>query len=831
MEAAGRLHFGALLRKLRLDVGITQQELAERAKLSVEAISTLERGARTRPHRETVALLGSALGLTPEREALLESAVGIAHSPRRRERIEARSASLLTVVRSDAQATPKHNLPRQLTSFVGRQREIDEITALLREQSLVTIVGTGGVGKTRVAISLGGDLLNEYPDGVWLVDLAPIADQTLLASAVLAALRLPTVAGSASDALVAHLKARQLLLILDNCEHVITEARAVAGTIVASCRAVCVLATSRQALNAPGERIYRLPSLPFPPDSRANSRDALQYSAVALFIDRAHALDPRFALTDDNAPDVAEICRRLDGMPFAIELAAARVNVLAPHQIAQRLDQRFRLLAGDPAALPRHRTMTALIDWSYDLLTTREQRFFEWLSVFSGGCTLEGATAVCATDAEDDLDIIDLIGSLVAKSLLVAELAGSEQRYRFLESSRQYAGGKLRDRDNQDEVLRRHALYFLDLAERLDLARESPSERDSIAAARADSANWRAVLEWTLGKKGDVAIGQRLAAIRAVTSRVLAKTEGLRWIRVALNLVDERTPPHLVAQLEHARSAATAEIGERTESLAAAERSMALYRQIGDESGLAQAQIWAASSLSMLGKPDEAELLLHDALQTSARLSNRRVQADILWTLATTRLAAGDFSNGRAYYLEAQDLAKVLGAVSLVQSATVGLAETEFASGDAQTALRLTEELLAEPPEYQSLTPVALLNKAAYLVALNRYIEAKETAGQALGLSRSLQMGVLVVVALQHLGVIAVLNSSFTQNRAATLLFGFVESRRIGLGMESYNLQQQYDLALNSLRGALGAEELSRLMALGATMAEEEAINQAHMLG
>ena len=386
MESAGRPHFGALLRQFRLDAGMTQQELSERAKLSVEAISTLERGTRTRPYRETVVLLGRALGLSPEREMLLRSAIGVVHPLRQRERSVALSESLLRLVRPDAQGTPRHNLPAQLTSFVGRQREVTDIAALLSEHRIVTIVGAGGVGKTRVAVQLGSELIDKCSDGVWLVDLAPMADKTLVASAVLTALQLSPPGGAPLEIVVGYLKTRRLLLILDNCERVVDGAREVASTVVQSCPHVRVLSTSREALGVEGEWVYRLPSLAFPPDSSQTAEDALRYGAVALFVDRALAVNAGFVLTNDNALEVGEICRRLDGIPLAIELAAARVRALAPHQIAERLDRRFRLLTGgDPRVLPRHQTMTALMDWSYDLLTPREQRFFAWVSIFWGG--------------------------------------------------------------------------------------------------------------------------------------------------------------------------------------------------------------------------------------------------------------------------------------------------------------------------------------------------------------------------------------------------------------------------------------------------------------
>ncbi len=597
MEAAGRPHFGALLRQFRLDAGMTQQELSERAKLSVEAISTLERGARTRPYRETVVLLGRALGLSPEREMLLRSAIGVPHPSLQRERSDTLSASLLRLVRPDAQGTPRHNLPAQLTSFVGRQREVADIAALLSEHRLVTVVGAGGVGKTRVALQLASALIDDCSDGVWLVDLAPIAEKTVVASAVLAALQLPPTSGTPLDIVSAYLKTHRLLLILDNCEHIIDAAREVATTIIELCPHVRVLSTSREALGVEAEWVYRLPSLACPPDSSRTAQDALRYGAVALFVDRALAVNAGFVLTNDNALEVGEICRRLDGIPLAIELAAARVKVLAPQQIAERLDKRFRLLTGgDPRALPRHQTMTALIDWSYDLLTSQEQKFFEALSVFANGCTLAAVTAVCGhDDDEDDITVIDLVSSLVTKSLLVAELVGTEQRYRLLESSRQYARDKLIVRSAQDEVARRHATFYVELAERFGRAWDTTPERVWLPAVKVELENWRATLEWTLAKRRDVVLGQRLCASGEILWRSFPLSEARRWVQTATEAIDESTPADVVAALEYASAMATAHFAEHKTTLAVAERAVARYRDLGDAPGIARAQSLGSS--------------------------------------------------------------------------------------------------------------------------------------------------------------------------------------------------------------------------------------------
>ncbi len=837
MEAASRLDFGALLRQFRLDAGMTQQTLAERAKLSVEAVGALERGARTRPYRETVVLLARALELSSEREALLESTIDAAHSPRRRSRIDAVKPSLLRIVRRPAEVTPGHNLPQQLTSFIGRQREIGEVTRLLKEHRLVTIVGAGGVGKTRTAEQIASGLLDDYSDGVWLVDLAPIADPTHVASAISNALQLPPTAGSALDAVVAYLKARRLLLILDSCEHVVAETRDIIAAIVASCPAVGLLATSREPSRVPGEQIYRLPSLTAPPDSCRNSRDALRYVAVALFVDRACAVDAGFVLTEENAQPVAEICRRLDGIPLAIELAAARANVLAPAQIAQRLDQRFRLLTGgDPRALPRHQTMTALFDWSYDLLTPREQRFFESLSVFSGGCTLEAATAVCASEGEDDIQVVDLVASLVKKSLLLAELSGSEQRYRLLESSRRYAWDKLAIRGEHERVARRHALVYLDLAERLDRAWCTMPEQAWDAQAHIELQNWRAALDWTLTRRGDIVVGQRLAAQSPVRDG-FTLAEGRRWVRAALALVDERAEPEVVARLELGDAYVSAQFGERKVSLAAAERALVRYRELGDVRHIATAQYMVGSSLALLQKPTEAEAMLRDALETARAQGNRRLEADVLNIIGWVRSAVGDFAGARASLMEALGLARVIGAESFGASVIISLAENEFDAGNSEAALELTVDLLQNHALHVETAAIALGNVAAYLIALERYDEARLRAYERLEAARGLQMAPCVALSLYHLSLVALLTPrarervTFGARAGASRLLGFFEGRRTELGITvERGLRPQYDRALARLRETISADELEKLMAGGARMTEDDAVQQARAL-
>ena len=837
MEPAGRPNFGALLRQFRLDAGMTQLELAERAKLSVEAISTLERGARTRPYRETVVLLGRALRLSPEREALLVGAMGVPRPPRRRS--EALDASLLRLVRPDTQVMLKHNLPQQLTSFVGRQSAVDEIVTLVREDRLVTIVGAGGVGKTRAALETSRELLVGCPDGVWLVDLAPVADQTLVASAVLTALQLPSTTAPALDVVVAYLKTRRLLLILDNCEHLVGGTREIVAGIMQACPHVRLLATSREALGVPGERMYRLPSLAVPPDSCRSAREVLPYDAVMLFVDRARAVSPSFAVQDDNAPAVAEICRRLDGIPLAIELAAARVKVLAPPQIAEHLDQRFRLLTGgDPRALPRHQTMTALIDWSYDSLTPREQRFFEALSVFAGGCRLDAATAVCAAEGEDDLDVVDLVTSLVAKSLLVAELINNQQRYSLLESTRQYARDKLIKRGEYQQIARRHAQFFLDLAQQFEHGWHATPDREWLPGVQAELENWRAALEWSLREKRDIHLGQRFAGLPHVMWQSFTSVEARHWVRAALDLIDISTPNDLIARLEHANSEGAARFVEYKLSLSAAERALERYRALNDSLGVAQMQHLAAQSLVILGKPREAEPSLQEALALARSLGNRRLTAMVLRRLGDARSLSGNFAEARAFLTEAIGLAKACGAELLAALATASLSSNEYDAGDTELALQFMVDVLATyrilncSAARVDLVSSGLSSIAMYLVVLGRYDEAQLHAFEARDLARSIRFEAGVAFSLRFLVVADILRSKGQRTLAGYVniaeLCGYIDHCFSVLGIPNeYGLANEYADILTILRSAIGSEKLALAMAAGATMTEDEAIERA----
>ncbi len=481
--------------------------------------------------------------------------------------------------------------------------------------------------------------------------------------------------------------------------------------------------------------------------------------------------------------------------------------------------------------------MTALIDWSYNILTPREQRFLEWLSVFSGGCALKEATAICAIEREDDYDVIDLVASLVAKSLLVAELVGEGQRYRLLESTREYAAAKLISRGEQEKATRRHALVYLDLAQRLEAEREVMSDREWSPQAQAELENWRAALEWTLGKRRDVTLGQRLAAARGVICTTFTPAEGRHWVQAALALVDELTSPDLVVRLEHADAAGASSFGSK-QVLAAAERAMKGYRGLGDALGFAQAQRLAGGALVTLGSAEEGEALLREALAAARTLGNRRLTINALIGIGSARSAVRDYAGARMKFTEALELANVVGAESFAAPVAVNLAVLEFKAGDPETALRLSNDLLTAyrviepPPDLSETLGAAYCNTAEYLMALGQYDEALEQANEALDFARRTGLPVFVALSVWHTVTVWTSRAQgrrvSADHRVAARLLGFVGNRRDTLGFDAAD--SEYDKVVARLSAAIGGDVLTHLMAVGAAMTEDEITAHAHGL-
>jgi len=428
-----------------------------------------------------------------------------------------------------------HNLPAHLTRMIGRADTVSTLAARLPRQRLITIVGPGGIGKTTVALAVAEALIPACEHGVWLIDLAPLSDPRLVPSALAAVLGLEIRAENPLPGLIAGLKDKRMLLVLDNCEHVIDEAAVLTSGILKGAPDLHILATSREPLRAEGEHVSRLSPLGSPPGSAGlTAAEALRFPAVQLFVERVAGSLDEFELRDADAPIVAEICRKLDGIPLAIEFAAARVEAFGVHGLAAHLDDRLRLLtSARRAAARRHQTMSATLDWSYQLLSDAGQRVLRRLAIFAGGFTLQGAAAVATDATHPESEIIDQVAELVSKSLVAADVGGAEPRLRLLETTRVYALSKLAESGEVDAIGRRHAEYYRGV---LEAAAEDKTSADDWPAAYApDIDNIRAALTWAFAPEGDVSIGVALAAASApVWLEMSLLTECHGWMGKAI---------------------------------------------------------------------------------------------------------------------------------------------------------------------------------------------------------------------------------------------------------------------------------------------------------
>src|SRR6266576_1046279 len=405
------------------------------------------------------------------------------------------------------------NLPEAVSELIGREAELGEVTAMATAHRLVSLVGAGGIGKTRLGLEVARHLLPRFPDGVFVAELGPLSSPELVPAAVASALGLTHVAGTASPERIAGaIRAKRLLLVIDNCEHVIDAAAGMAETLLRAGPSVSLLATSREPLRVSGEHIYRVPPLGVPAEGNQDIEDVFTHGAVRLFASRAHAAEPRYVADGRVAAATAAICRRLDGIPLAIELAATRIAGFGVAGVAARLDDRFRLLTRGSRTLPRHQTMRATLDWSYELLSESERVVLRRLGVFVGRFTLDAASAVAASVDVPASDVVDSVANLVGKSLVSADVEGAIVHYRLLETTRAYAREKLIESAELDDFARRHAEYYRDLFEHAEAELETRPTAEWLVAYRPHIDDLRAALDWAFSPSGDAGVGAALTA-------------------------------------------------------------------------------------------------------------------------------------------------------------------------------------------------------------------------------------------------------------------------------------------------------------------------------
>lgn len=806
--------FATLLRRYRLAAGLSQFALAERAQISPRGVSALESGYRRTPQRETLALLSGALALDDEQRRAFEAAARSATSRPRD----------TSVTLGPWPSTGSSSLPMALTRFIGRETELREIAALLREHRLVTVTGAGGVGKTQTALHVAICSRDDFGGSVYFIGLAPVNDPSFVTRAIASAVGVQEVPNQPLiETLVAFLKNKRALLVLDNCEHLIDQAAFTSREVLTSCPSIRILATSREPLVAAGERRYRLPSLDM-------------IDAATLFVDRAQAVDGRFTLNGENATTVAEICRRLDGIPLALELAAARVNVLPLKAIAEGLGDCLSLLGrGDRTASPRQWTMRAAIEWSYGLLSDYEQRLFERLSVFVGGCTLDSAVLVCGDDDVPRGTVFGLISSLVERSLVVADLDGTASRYRLLEPFRQYARDKLNARGEGHLLNKRHALAQLALAKRFSETLDTAPEPAWQHSVQAEVDDWRAALHWTITNRGDVPSGQLLlGTIPAIDC--FPPAEWRQWLDLARRLEGPDTPAEAIAALRHAECHLAHAMNQYELELSWALEARERYRALEDQLGIARSQAYAARALLNMQRA-EGEPLARDAVECARRLDLKKQLAFALRVLSMGYFIRQEFSDARRCVAESHSIHVNIGATVSALGDATQFAEIELAAGNHERAVQHMSEALVASRSFghSRFVEHALQFLALCYVRSGDYDRAKACTREALSLCVEQHFVVATALNLQRLVAIALLRAdpSIAMNRAqmATELLGYVDAciaanGRPRAGPDS----EEYVGALESLGERMPHETIERLMKEGAAMTEDEAIEKATAL-
>jgi predicted ATPase/DNA-binding SARP family transcriptional activator/DNA-binding CsgD family transcriptional regulator len=607
----------------------------------------------------------------------------------------------------------RHNLPAATTSFVNREREMVKLKRELAMTRLLTLTGVGGTGKTRLAQEVAKDLIGAYPDGVWLVRLAGLSEPELVAQVVAATLGVREQPGRPLSATLAEdLRAKNLLLVLDNCEHLIEAVARLTDELLGACPKLRVFATSREPLRVPGEVVRRVPPLcvPEPKDpALTETKEGLaRFAVTRLFLDRMRTREEDFVFSGRSVRAVVDICRRLEGIPLAIELAAVRTATLSLEQIDERLEDSLKLLnKGFRTADPRHQTLQGTLDWSHELLSAEEQVLFRRLSAFAGGWVLEAAEAVGRSDDVQKEDVLDLLSDLVDKSLVVVEVrAGEVRRYRLLEPVRQYAQERLEECGEADAVRGRHAKFFLALAKEAEPELTGAHQQAWAARLEAEHDNLRAALSWSLEKEPETALrlAGKLARFWEIRSRF---SEGSGWLEAAL-CQSGRTEEATRAPLLTETGTFAWHRGDYERASELHGQALALYRQLGDEGGVAFSLNCLGNHQDEQGNHGRAVPLLEEALAISRRIGDRRTTADALWNLAEVARHQGDYERAKTLGLESLALTREM-ADKLELARTTGWLGmvTAYNSDDHDAAEGFLKESLALNREIGSLEYVA----------------------------------------------------------------------------------------------------------------------------
>lgn len=686
-------------------------------------------------------------------------------------------------------STP-NNLPQQTTSFIGRESEIADIKERLRETRLLTFTGSGGCGKTRLALQVAADNLENFGDGVWLVELAALTDPSLVPQTVASVLGVSPDAGkSLYESLVRHLESRHLLLLLDNAEHLLSESARLVNAILRQCPKVVVMVSSREPLGIGGELVFRVPSLTMPdPKVDVTPDKLLPYESVRLFVERAQFHWRQFAVTAANALAMAFVCHRLDGIPLAIELAAARVQSMTVEELNRRLDQRFRLLTGGSrTALPRQQTLRSTIDWSFDLLNHSEQVLLARLSVFADGWTLEAAEHVGAGDPIDAVDVLDLLASLTDKSLVSAEGQSGTMRYRLLETVRQYARERLMEGGDDPSTRDRHLGYFCAMSRQAEPKLRSPDAKEWLDRLDGEHENLRAALTWSLAEGGDAGTGLKLAS-------------GIVWFWLVRGYLEEGRD--FIVRLLAAAPGADASLRARTMTGAGI---LASYR--GDYAG--------------------ARPLHEEALEIFRALDDRYGIAMASNNIGIIAVDEGDYATAQLRYEECIAIMRELGDRTSVAAVLTNLGTIQLKTGDLAAARTCYEESLVMQRELgdRQRIAVSLQNLGLVEIAQQNYESSISILKESLTIAHELADRRLIVSALD--GLASVATSLGALDRAARLL-GQIERLRTEIGYPvPPNEQAEHARILATVRATLSDADFEHAWREGMAMEPEVAIRYA----
>ena len=813
------LGFAGLLRRLRAEAGLTQEELAEAASLSPRSVSDLERGIHRTAHRDTAGLLADALGLAePVRAVFVAAARG------RRPATEVLAARQGRA--TGASALP-NNLPAQLSRFIGRDRELAEVRALVESSRLVTLTGAGGCGKTRLSLQVAAGLLDGSGEGVWLVELAAVLDEDAVAPRISEALRLaPQPGRPVLETLLDALTPQDVLIVLDNCEHLIGGCAKTADAIMRRCPRVRLLATSREPLGISGETIYRVPSLSLPAPDDSGWSAAGSSDAVALFADRATAQGVNLPLDDETAAVVVSVCRRLDGMPLAIELAAARLRSLSLSELHDRLDQRFRLLTGGSrTALERQQTLRATVEWSYSLLNAAEQLLLRRLSVFAGSFDLAAAEGVCGFDDIEVFEVAALVGSLVDKSLVAAEPAFTAFRYRLLETIRLFAAERLAEAGNEAAaVAAAHCAHFLSVAEAAAAHLTGPDQGSWLARLHADQANLRRAAAHATSRPDGIALVLRLGVALDRYWRARSREqEAFRLLVPVLQRPDTRADPALFgAALDTAARAA--QFIDFPAARQFAEQAVEVARRLGDDRLLINSLATLCAAYFFAGEPEAGLPFGQESVERARRLGNDVLLGRSLMAYLTT-FHAIDPVRSLPLYAEAIACTERSGDHLINSFVRDGAGYAALEAGDIPAARAHVEAAVQAAQQIGWVGPAAEVTLGLVQRAEGDLDGARSTFEAGLRISR--RNGDKLIMAEASLGLACLAGDAGDWDRAAAL-HGVAQAfnDRTGSPWQEFDARYRQD-SLNQARAHLGDEQLERAYAQGMALSLGKALDLA----